>query len=201
MAESLADDLRVLAGEVSRFSIKPKTNCAFCRLRSRRGITAKMILVSKLFDWRVGVWLTASLREALAKLDGNHHSSTQEKNGTDALRRRDLVGAYFATFTCCPPVVAIFNCKAGVLCVSLRMRARLSDARLNRRCAPVNRRSQYKPVSVECDSHSLLAELISSTYRLTQHTRICSIKIRSSGELSLYPNWSRSSSMRRLTHS
>ena len=45
----------------------------------------------------------------------------------------------------------MLNCNAGVLRESLRTRARLSDARLNRRCAPVNSRSQYKPVSVECD--------------------------------------------------
>lgn len=42
------------------------------------------------------------------------------------------------------------------------MRARLSDACLNRRCAPVSRRSQYKPASVECDSQSFVAELISA---------------------------------------
>lgn len=79
-------------------------------------------------------------------------------------------------FTCCPPAVAILNCKAGVLRESFLTRARVSQARLNRRCAPVSRRSQYKPVSGECDSQSLVAELISKTYRLTQPTRICSIK-------------------------
>ena len=54
----------------------------------------------------------------------------------------DMARIYFATFTCCPPAVAILNCNAGVLRESFRTRARVSEARAKRRCAAVNRFSQ-----------------------------------------------------------
>jgi len=38
--------------------------------------------------------------------------------------------SYFATFTCCPPVVAMLNCSAGVLRDSFLTRARVSQARV-----------------------------------------------------------------------
>ena len=40
------------------------------------------------------------------------------------IRKKSTLTGYFATFTCCPPLTAILNCKGGVLRESLRTRAR-----------------------------------------------------------------------------
>ena len=58
---------------------------------------------------------------------------------SSSLPKVNVSTGYFVRFTCCPPLVAILNCKAGVLRESLRIRVRLSDERLNRRCATLRR--------------------------------------------------------------
>ena len=60
-------------------------------------------------------------------------------------RKEKSTLTYFVRFTCCPPLAAILNCKAGTLRESLRTRARVSQARVKRRCAALNLFSQYKP--------------------------------------------------------
>lgn len=67
------------------------------------------------------------------------------------LKRREIISvrnksqtfaAYLVRFTCCPPLLAMLNCKAGVLRESRLTLAKVSHARVNRHCAAFKRFSQ-----------------------------------------------------------
>ena len=57
-------------------------------------------------------------------------------------KKQSTFDAYLVTSTCCPPLVAILNCRLECFVRGFLARAKVSQARVKRRCAALKRFSQ-----------------------------------------------------------